>query len=93
MYVVPVEKKSTKQDKFQFKIGGEVHEATRFDLLPTSFVESLADLPREHVTKALRLAISGDDEDLAAKIGALPIKETAELLKAWQREAQISLGE
>ena len=93
MYVVPVAKKSTKQDKFQFKIEDEVHEATRFDLLPTSFVESLADIPKENVTKALRLALAGDDEALAEKIGALPIKQTADLLKAWQREGAISLGE
>lgn len=93
MYVVPVQKKSKDQDKFQFQVDGVTYEAVRFDLLPTSFVESVSELPDKLVTKAMRLALAGDDEDLAAKLAALPIKHVADLIGAWQKESKISLGE
>lgn len=93
MYVVPAAKKSKDQNKFQFQIEGVTYEATRFDLLPTSFVEAVAEMPEKLVTKAMRLALAGDDEELAAKLADLPISDSAALLKAWQQESAVSLGE
>lgn len=93
MYVVPVEKKSKAQNKFQFKLGDETFSAPRFDLLPASFVEDLVELDEKRVTKALRLALAGDDEALSVKLGELPIGVIADLLKAWQAESSVTLGE
>lgn len=93
MYVVPAAKKSKDQDKFQFQVEGVTYEAPRFDLLPTSFIESVSELPDKLVTKAMRLALAGEDDDLAAKLAALPIADVAALLKAWQKESSVSLGE
>lgn len=93
MYIVPTAKKSKDQDKFQFQIDGQAYEVTRFDLLPTSFVEAVSEMPEKLVTKAMRLALAGDDEELAAKLAALPIKDVSDLIRAWQKESHISLGE
>lgn len=93
VYVVPDYKKSIKQNVFQFELDGETHEATRFDLLPTEFMEDVAALDEKHVVKALRLALAGEDEALAKKLGALPMSETQNLIQAWQEQAKVSLGE
>ena len=93
VYEVPDYKKSIDQDKFSFKLGTKTYKATRFDLLPTSFMESLADLEEKHVVKALRLALAGSDETLAGALADLPVKAISDLIKAWQEDAKVTLGE
>lgn len=93
VYVVPDHKKSIKQNVFQFELNGKTREAVRFDMLPTEFLEALAELEEKHVVKAMRLALAGDDEKLAAELGAIPISSTKGLIEAWQKDAGVSLGE
>lgn len=93
VYVIPDHKKSIKQNVFQFELNGTTREAVRFDMLPTSFLEGIAELEEKHVVKALRLALAGDDEKLAAELGEIPIGSTKELIKAWQEDAGVTLGE
>lgn len=93
VFEVPVEKRSKDQQLFKFSIEGVEYSATRFDLLPTEFLERVAELDEKRVLKALRLALAGDDESLASKLGALPIKSTTALIEAWQKNSGVSLGE
>lgn len=93
VYEVPRAKQSVDQDKFKFTVEGEDHSATRFDLLPTGFMESLSELKNSQVVKALRLAIAGDNEDLAAKLAELPLKHVQGLIEAWQEDSGVTLGE
>lgn len=95
VYVVPEWKKSIKQNVFEFQLdeGGKTYNAPRFDLLPTTFAESLGELEEKHVVKALRLTLAGDDEALAELLGALPLSEIQKLIQAWQEHAKVSLGE
>ena len=66
VYVVPDSKKSIKQNVFEFSIAGKTHSVGRFDELPTTFLEDLAEIDEKRVLNALRLAIAGTDEKLAA---------------------------
>jgi hypothetical protein len=93
VYEVPDYKKSIDQDKFSFKLGTKTYKATRFDLLPVSFVESLGEIEEKHVVKALRLALAGSDEGLAAALAVLPVKAIKGLIEAWQENAGVTLGE
>ena len=93
VYEVPDYKQSINQNKFSFKLGTKTYEATRFDLLPVSFVESVGDLEEKHVVKAMRLALAGSDEALAGALAELPVKAITDLIKAWQEDAKVTLGE
>ncbi|WP_193510483.1 hypothetical protein [Cryobacterium sp. BB736] len=91
--MIPDYKKSIKQNVFQFELGGKTYETTRFDMLPTSFLESVSELEEKYVLKSMRLAMAGDDENLASALGELPLSHMKGLLEAWQKDAGVSLGE
>lgn len=93
VFEVPVEKRSKDQQLFKFSIEGVEYSVTRFDLLPTSFLEAVAELDERKVLKALRLALAGNDEKLANTLGALPVSSITALVTAWQKESGVSLGE
>lgn len=93
VYEVPDFKKSIKQNKFLFRVEGVEHEATRFDLLPTTFIESIGEIEEKRIVKVMRLALAGADEGLAEKLGEMPIKALQDLIAAWQKDGGIELGE
>lgn len=93
VYVIPDHKKSVKQNVFQFELDGKTFEAPRFDMLPTSFLETLGEMEEKYVLKTMRLALAGDDEALATQLGDLPIGAIQGLIEAWQEDAGVTLGE
>jgi len=93
VYEVPDYKKSINQNKFEFTLDGKTYTATRFDLLPVDFVESVGEIEEKHVLKALRLALAGKDEALAVKLASQPLLAIKDLINAWQSAAGVTLGE
>ena len=100
VYHVPESKKSIGQNLFEFDLpagtpgvpDGTVYALPKAKYLEVGVIEKLAENPKDLTITDL-LDVLGRSDEVAQAIRKLDIEQLMDLMKAWQEDSGLSLGE
>lgn len=88
MFEVPASKRSIKQNRFEFKVGGATHSIPLLKFLPASAAESF------EAGKQITAVIAGcDSDDAKDAIRSLDGDQLEAFMNAWAEASGVSPGE
>ena len=92
VYEVPAAKRSLKQNVFEFKVGAKTYSVPKFEHLSVGVLEAVESAPDNAIGPYL--SVFGEPDSAIGKaIRSLDKDQLTSLLKAWQADSGVTVGE
>lgn len=92
MFEVPAAKRSIKQNLFEFKIGAKSYSVPKFEHLSVGVLEAVESAAESAIGPYL--SVFGEkDSPIGKAIRTLDKDQLTALIKAWQSDSDVSVGE